>query len=187
MSAMTRSPLLVAAVAGALALGACGGGGGGSGGAKSQQDKAFAGALKFAKCMRDHGVDVPDPKKDGNGPIKIMAKAGAKSAGKDNAKMQAAQKACQKYLKAGGGRAPSAAEQARVKDAMLAYTRCMRSRGVKIADPQFTSDGGILNKAGGPGQTNPRSPTFRAADKVCRPKLGDLGGGGPSSQSEAKP
>src|SRR4029453_7054162 len=97
MSAMTRSPLLVAAVAGALAIGACGGGGGGSGSAKSQQDKAFTGALKFAKCMREHGVDMPDPKKDANGGIKITADAGTKSAGKDNAKMQAAQKACQEY------------------------------------------------------------------------------------------
>src|SRR4029450_11800281 len=99
MSAMTRSPLLVAAVAGALAIGACGGGGGGSGGAKSQPDKAFAGALKFAKCRGEHGVDGPDPKKGANAGIKITADAGTKSAGADNAKMQAAQKACQKYLK----------------------------------------------------------------------------------------
>jgi hypothetical protein len=184
MSAMTRSPLLVAAVAGALAIGACGGGGGGSGGAKSQQDKAFAGALKFAKCMREHGVDVPDPKKGANGGIKITADAGTKSAGADNAKMQAAQKACQKYLKAGGGRRPSAAEQAKAKDAMLAYTRCMRSRGVKIADPKFTSDGGILNKVGGPGQTNPRSPTFKAADEACHKYLGELEGPGGSEEKQ---
>jgi hypothetical protein len=69
---------------------------------------------------------------------------------------------------------------------MLAYTRCMRQQGVKIRDPEF-SNGGILNRAGGPGQTNPDSPKFKAADKVCRPKLADLGGGGPSSGTEAKP
>jgi hypothetical protein len=183
MSAMTRSPLLVAAIAGALAIGACGGGGG-SGSAKSDQDKAFAGALKFAKCMREHGVDVPDPKRGANGGIKITAQAGTKSAGKDNAKMQAARKACQKYLKAGGGKAPSAAEQAKAKAAMLAYTRCMREQGVKIPDPQFTSDGGILNKIGGPGQTNSRSPTFRAADKACHKYLGELEG--PTVNKESK-
>jgi hypothetical protein len=185
---MTRSPLLIAAVAAALTLGACGGSddGSGSGTAKSQEDKAFEGALKFAKCMRDHGIDMPDPKKDANGRIKVMAKARANSAGADNAKMRAAQNACQKYLKAGGVKAPSAAEQAEAKDAMLAYTRCMRQQGVKIRDPEF-SNGGILNRAGGPGQTNPDSPKFKAADKVCRPKLADLGGGGPSSGTEAKP
>ncbi|HEY3185981.1 MAG TPA: hypothetical protein VGJ70_00810, partial [Solirubrobacteraceae bacterium] len=90
---MTRSPLLVAAVAGALAIGACGGGGGGSGGAKSQQDKAFAGALKFAKCMRDHGIDMPDPQRTAGGGIKqtMNGKPGSKAA------MQAAQNACKKY------------------------------------------------------------------------------------------
>ena len=29
------------------------------------QDKAFDGALKFAKCMRDHGIDLPDPPRVG--------------------------------------------------------------------------------------------------------------------------
>jgi hypothetical protein len=185
---MTRSPLIVAAVGAALALGACGGsddGGGGS--ASSAEGKAFEGALKYARCMREHGIDMPDPKKDANGRFRVTAKAAAGS-GADNAKMQAAQKDCQKYMKAGGGKAPSAAEQAKAKDAMLAYTRCMRSQGVKIADPQFTSGGGILNRAGGPGQTNPDSPAFKAADKVCKPKLAAIEkGGGPSSGTEAKP
>jgi hypothetical protein len=182
MSAMTRSPLLVAAAAGALAIGACGGGGG-STGTSSQQDKAFEGALKFAKCMRDHGIDVPDPQRTAGGGIKqtINGKPGSRAA------MQAAQKDCQKYMKAGGGKAPSAAEQAKAKEAMLAYTRCMRQQGVKIRDPEF-SNGGIINKVGGPGQTNPDSPTFKAADKVCRPKLADIEkGGGPVSGTEAKP
>src|SRR5262245_5918390 len=113
MSAMTRSiidlgarlrrprgrlrhpSLLLLAVAGALALGACGGSndpGGGS--AKSDGDKAFEGALKYAQCMRDHGIDTPDPQRVGNGGIKQTMKAGANV---DTAKVQAAQKDCQKY------------------------------------------------------------------------------------------
>ena len=173
---MTRSLLLLAAVGGALALGACGGSndGGGSGSSTSNQDKAYEGALKFAKCMREHGVDVPDPKREAGGGIKITAGSRGRSGGADNAKMQAAQKACQKYLKAGGGRAPSAAEQAKAKDAMLAYTRCMRSRGIKISDPEFSANGGIMNKIGGPGQTRPDSPAFKAADKACRKYLSEL-------------
>jgi hypothetical protein len=181
---MTRSPLIVAAVAGALALGACGGSddGGGTGSAKSQEDKAFEGALKFAKCMREHGIDMPDPKKDANGRIKITAKQDAGS-GADNAKMQAAQKDCQKYMKAGGGKAPSAAEQAKARDAMLAYTRCMREQGVKIRDPEF-SNGGLLSSVGGPGQTNPKSPKFKAADKVCHKYLAEVEGPGASTEEQ---
>jgi hypothetical protein len=179
---MTRSPLLIAAVGAALALGACGGSDGGGGSASSDQDKAYEGALKFAKCMREHGIDMPDPQKDANGRIKITARSGARS-GTDNAKMQAAQKACQKYLKAGGGRAPNAAEQAKAKDAMLAYTRCMREQGVKIRDPEF-SKGGILSSVGGPGQTNPDSPKFKAADKVCHKYLSEVEGPGVGTEKK---
>jgi hypothetical protein len=63
MSGMTRSPLILAAVAGAPALGACCGsdGGGGSASAASKQNKAFLGALKCAGRMRERSVDVGDP------------------------------------------------------------------------------------------------------------------------------
>jgi hypothetical protein len=160
----------------ALALGACGGSNDGGGSASNNQDKAYEGALKFAKCMREHGIDMPDPQRDANGRIKITARASGRS-GSNNAKMKAAQKDCQKYLKAGGGRALSAAEQAKVKDAMLAYTRCMREQGVKIRDPEF-SKGGVLSSVGGPGQTNPDSPEFKAADKVCHKYLSEVEGPG---------
>jgi hypothetical protein len=180
MSGMTRSLLIVAAVGAALVLGACGGSddGGGAGGAKSQEDKAFEGALKYARCMREHGIDMPDPQQVANG-IKITQKATPGS----QAKMQSAQKACQKYLKAGGGRAPSAAEQARARDALLAYTRCMREEGVKIADPEF-SKGGSLSSVGGPGQTNPKSPKFKAADEVCHKYLAEVEGPGAGTEEK---
>jgi hypothetical protein len=194
MSAMTRSPLLVAAAAAALALGACGGSGGGSGSANSQEDKAFEGALKFAKCMREHGIDMPDPKKDANGGIKqtVNGRPGSRAA------MQAAQKACQKYMKAGGGRAPSAAEQAKIKTAMLAYAKCMRDHGIDVPDPKF-SGGGIQfelgSRNGDSGGPNPNSPAFKAADKLCHSTLsglpqkfksGPVGGGGPDTSSGAE-
>jgi hypothetical protein len=186
MWAMTRSPLLLVAVAAALALGACGSSddnGGSGSSAKSQQDKAFEGALKFAKCMREHGIDVPDPQRVGNGGIKqtMNGKPGSR------AKMEAAQKDCQKYMQIGGGRAPSAAEQAKAKDAMLAYAKCMRDNGVDMPDPKFSNSGGGVtfelggpgNKGGSTGGPNPDSPTFKAADKVCHSKLADLEKGGP--------
>jgi hypothetical protein len=51
--------------------------------------------LKFAKCMRDHGVNVPDPK-PGEG-LKVQAPEGG-----DRAKAEAAQKACRELLPGGG-------------------------------------------------------------------------------------
>ena len=184
MPGMTRSPLILPAVVAALALGACGGSdddGGGSS-ASSRQDKAFEGALKFAKCMREHGIDMPDPQRTGNGGIKqtVTGKPGSRAA------MEAAQKACQKYMQIGGGRAPSAAEQAKVKDAMLAYAKCMRDNGVDMPDPKFSGSGGGVtfqlgsgSRNGSSGGPNPDSPAFKAADKVCHSKLAGLGKGGP--------
>jgi hypothetical protein len=188
MWVMTRSPLLLlAAVGAALALGACGSSddnGGSGSSAKSQGDKAFEGALKYAKCMREHGIDMPDPQRVGSGGIKqtMNGKPGSR------AKMDAANKDCQKYMQIGGGRAPSAAEQAKAKDAMLAYAKCMRDQGVNMPDPKFSSSGGGTTfQFGGPGKggnagPNPDSPTFKAADKVCHTKLAALGKNGPGGE-----
>ena len=192
-----RSPLILAAVASALALGACGGsdGGGGSSGSKSPQDKAFEGALKFSKCMRDHGVDMPDPQRVGTGGIKL-------SGGKINPndpKTKAAQQACAKYMKVGGGQTVDPARRAQLQQAALDYARCMRAQGVDMPDPQISSDGGATFKfqagakngssdsSSGPKgpAVNPDSPKFKAADKVCHGKLGDLAPGAGTSQEKA--
>jgi hypothetical protein len=188
---MTRSPLLLAAVAAALALGACGSSddkGGGKASAGSAQDKAFDGALKFSKCMRDHGVDFPDPQRVGAGGIKL-------SGGKINPndpKTKAAQSACQKYMQIGGGETVDPAKRAKLQEAALAYARCMRGQGVNIPDPKMAGNGGGFTfQAGGPAKgsgsgpnsarqglgVNPDSPKFKAADKVCNHFLGAVGPG----------
>jgi hypothetical protein len=197
MWVMTRSPLLLLAVGAALALGACGSSddnGGSGSGAKRQDDKAFEGALKYAKCMREHGIDMPDPQRVGNGGIKQTMKGTPGSRGK----MEAANKDCQKYLQIGGGETPSAAEQAKIKDADLAYAKCMRAHGVDMPDPKFSSNGGGTTfQLGGPGKKggstgpDPDSPTFKAADEACHGKLAEVerdgpgGDDGPSTSKEA--
>jgi hypothetical protein len=78
-----------------------------------EQAKMRDQALKFAKCMREHGVDMPDPTFDSNGGARIRVNAGGPNSGGssgggsvtngggaappppgDNAKMDAAAKAC---------------------------------------------------------------------------------------------
>jgi hypothetical protein len=194
MGDMTRSPLLLGALAGALALGACGASnddGATTGATAGQGDKAFQGALKFAKCMREHGIDFPDPQRVGQGGIKMTMKGGP---GTNTAKVEAAQKDCQKYMQIGGGRAPSAAERAKVQNAMLDYAKCMRAHGVDMPDPKFGgSGGGATFQFGGPGGKggatgpNPDSPAFKRADQACHGKLADIErgrpGSGPSTQT----
>ena len=190
---MTRSPLLLAAVGAALALGACGASNDATGttaGAAKGQDKAFEGALKFSKCMREHGIDMPDPQRVGSGGIKL-------SGGKVNfndPKMKSAQSACQKYMQIGGGETIDPAKRAKLQEAALKYARCMRGQGVDMPDPKLSGNGGLTFQAGpGPNSksngsaanglgVSPESPRFQAADKVCNHLLGDREGPGASTE-----
>jgi hypothetical protein len=193
---MTRSPLLLAAVGAALALGACGSSddGGGPTSGSSRQDKAFEGALKFSKCMREHGIDMPDPQRVGKGGIKL-------SGGKVNfndPKMKSAQSACQKYMQIGGGETVDPAKRAKLQEAALNYARCMRGQGVDMPDPKLAGNGGLTFQAkpgsapkgsnsNGPRSglgVNPDSPKFKAADKACNHFLGDREGPGASTEQE---
>lgn len=87
------------------------------------------GALKFAQCMRRHGVDMPDPKING-GKIDIQVKA----KGVPRAKLDTAQKACQQFLAAGGKGPLKQDPQARAE--MLKFTQCMRQHGINLPDPK---------------------------------------------------
>src|SRR5688572_12853077 len=82
---------LMAAV---LALAGCGAEEPGGKGGKAEIEDA---ALKFARCMREQGIDFPDPKSDEDGGIQI----GGPNVGEgDPAKMERAHEACQKHLDA---------------------------------------------------------------------------------------
>jgi hypothetical protein len=193
---MTRSPLLLAAVGAALALGACGSsddGGGATSGA-SRQDKAFEGALKFSKCMRDHGVDFPDPQRVGTGGIKLTGR----NINPNDPKTKSAQSACQKYMQIGGGETIDPAKRAALQESALKFARCMREHGVDMPDPKLSGKGGLTFQAGpsngpkdsssGPGKglggVNPESPKFKAADKACNHFLGDREGPSTSTEEE---
>jgi hypothetical protein len=190
---MTRSPLLLAAVGAALALGACGSSddGGSPKGGSSRQDKAFEGALKFSKCMRDHGVDFPDPQRVGSGGIKITGR----NINPNDPKTKSAQTACQKYMQIGGGETVDPARRAKLQESALNFARCMREHGVNMPDPKL-GKGGLTFQAGpgsgggnsGPGKglggANPESPKFKAANEACSHFLGDRGGPGASTEEE---
>jgi hypothetical protein len=197
MSGMTRSLLTLSALVGALALGACGSAddGGGAKSAPNKKDKAFEGALKFSRCMREHGVDMPDPQRVGTGGIKVT---GGKMRPNDP-KTKAALSACQKYMQIGGGETLDPAKRAKLQEAALNYARCMRGHGVDMPDPQLSGKGGLTFQAGprkgdGPSRkgtgprgglgVNPDSPKFEAADKACNHYLGDREGPGADTERD---
>jgi hypothetical protein len=68
----------------------------------AQQAQARQNGLKFARCMRAHGVDIPDPQPNNGGLVIGRSGPGSASGGgqvnPDDPKFEAAQKACMKLL-----------------------------------------------------------------------------------------
>jgi hypothetical protein len=123
-------------------------------------------ALQFAQCMRDHGVDMPDPQFDGD---RVGITIGG--APGDQAKIEEAQQACEQYapgIGGGGGELdPETAEQ------MRAYAQCMRDNGVpEFPDP---GSGGLQVRVGGPDGLDPEA--MEAAEEACRDLRPEIAGG----------
>ena len=92
--------------------------------------------LKFAQCMREHGVDMPDPSPSGG--IRVNGE------GLSEDQMEAAQAACQKWMDMAapedGGKALTEEEE----QSFLDMAACMRERGYNFPDPEF--DGGRVTQ-----------------------------------------
>ncbi len=134
-----------------------------------------AALLAFAKCMRDHGVDMPDPVFDGNGGGRITI-GGKTEGGKDvgtaldGARIDAAQTACDHLLPPRDAKdAMSTADQ----DKLLAFAKCMRDHGVDMPDPDFSGGGVSFSMGGG---IDPGSATFQAAQAACGSLMPGKGG-----------
>ena len=119
---------------------------------KTDEDKM----RDFAKCMREHGVDMPDPKPGPDGKGMSIAIGGD---GADQGKMEAAQNACKKLMPNGGEMKPPTAEEL---DKMRQQAKCMREHGIDMPDPDPTGKG--ATRMGGPGDDPAK---FEAAAKAC--------------------
>jgi hypothetical protein len=187
---MRRKPRFTLAVLGlglALALTACGGGssdgdgvaslsgenptGTTTGSAKTPSNDPQQAALDFARCMREHGIDMPDPEVDEQGRIKQRI-GGPGGTRPDPKKLEEAQKACGDLL--GGGDGDRQLDPAE-RDAMVAFARCMREHGIDMPDP--TGDGLTLRREGDDDGPDPDSEEFQEAEKACNHHLGNLGRG----------
>jgi hypothetical protein len=172
---------LVAVLALALAIAACSGGGGdkGDGVASLDDGKATATtragnsgkdfkqmALAYARCLRQHGIDMPDPKFDAAGHMAMQLPSGA---GPDDPKFEAADQACKQYAPSGE---PEKVDP-QLQQQMLAYARCMRQHGINIPDPK---PGEGINVDGSKG-VNPEDPKYKAADQACQQYMPEGGGG----------
>ena len=161
-------------------LGGAGGRAGDGNAAGTKTKDPQQAALDVARCMRQHGVDMPDPKVDAQGRVQIqIGPGGGGNRPPDPKKLQAAQQACGNLL-GDGGDGPGQMDP-KARDAMVAYARCMRQQGIDMPDP--TDDGLVLKKDGGQAAgSDPETPAFKQADRACRHHLanvavqGEIGG-----------
>ncbi|RSM81732.1 hypothetical protein DL991_06515 [Amycolatopsis sp. WAC 01375] len=170
---MRKRPM-AALIAGAVLALVAGCGGGGDGGDKvasissppapgaagdgkqadnvSDEDKM----RNFAKCMREHGIDMPDPQTNGDGKGMISIEAG--EGRPDENKMKAASDACRKLLPNGGEIKPPTPEEL---DKMRREAKCMREHGIDFPDPDPSGKGAAMTMDTG----DPKK--FEEAAKAC--------------------
>lgn len=158
---------------GEAASGSDGGGGGGQG----MEDAA----LEFAECMRENGIDMPDPQVS-DGRVRVGGPGGGGGGGIDpnSEEFQAAQAECQPILDEAGGQQGQADPErvAEMQDRAAALGDCMRSRGYDdFEDPQVDDNGGI-RMTNNPGAADQEQ--FQTDLGECEEESGmaDIGGGG---------
>jgi hypothetical protein len=126
----------------------------------SKQAGVQAQVLKFAKCMREHGVDMPDPQVSADGGGVAVTKGAGMT---PSAQTDAALEAC-KDLRPKAPTASPGEQQASFGKA-LKTAKCMREHGVDMRDPL---PDGTAQMAG----VDPESPAFQAALKACGGTIG---------------
>jgi predicted small secreted protein len=165
---MRRTHLAIAAVVLAMTFltAGCGSDGDGSDVASAKDGKASATpsldpdelGMKFAQCLREHGIDVDDPE-PGKG-VALDIKPGTSKSTVDKA-----MEACRAYDPA--ELAPKKVNPKGQEDG-LKYSACMRKNGVEdFPDPVnggLSLDGSVME-----------DPDFKKADEACK---GLMGGGG---------
>jgi hypothetical protein len=123
----------------------------------SAQDEERA-ALKWAQCMRAHGVNVPDPG---------GATPGAVATPGDDAQLQDAESACKQYRPNGGS--ASRSPDPKTVDAIARFTQCMRDHGIPMQDPGTGGHVGSVISADQAGSgPDPNSDQFKQAQKDCQ-------------------
>lgn len=138
-------------------------------------EETEAAMLAFTQCLRDQGIDVEDPTMDADGnmqlpPISLTSVVDGADPEAPMPDIDAIIAPCEEHL-AGIVTTAGPGDMTEVEDMFLAYAECMRSNGVAMPDPDFSSNGGMIDLGSGSGD----GATFETADKECRHLLADLG------------
>ena len=132
----------------------------------SASQRAEADALKYAGCMRSHGLtDFPDPTIGSNGLPSFTFNGSGDSADEPNSpEFQSAQRACKNDLPNLGEQTP--ADQAAANAKALKYVACMRAHG----EPDFPDPNGhgVIQISNATGILEQDSPQYQKAAHACQ-------------------
>ena len=127
-------------------------------------------ALEFSECMRDQGLDFPDPMVDADGSLSMdeldMTVFGS-TPEEIRENLETAMDACAEHLEGvsfGGAELPDLVE---LQDTFLEFTTCMRDNGYDIPDPDF-SGGGVGGFFEMGDNIDPNDPAFQSAMSECQ-------------------
>jgi hypothetical protein len=134
-------------------------------------------ALKWARCMRENGVDVPDPQFDSSGRGRVEFRAGSRAAAGNEDEFRKATEKCGTPFGNAGPPQLSDEERQELQDSLLEFAQCMREHGIDMPDPKLGSGGGVFSIGpGGGGGIDLDDPDFRKAQEACGSILQDARG-----------
>lgn len=134
------------------------------------QDQAL---LDFTQCMREQGIDIPDPEVDTDGNLRPSRPEPGTF---ERSEVQAAREACSELLD-GVTFGFRDRDRTEIEDTLLEFAACMRDNGYDMPDPDFSVESG---QGGGPGGGGPfgeidrNDPVFQAATEACEDIFTDL-------------
>ena len=151
-----------AALLATLALVACGGGEEASDASDgiSVSDVEDAG-LDYARCMREHGVDVPDPQ-PGAGGLRSMLTDGDRN----DPRFREAESECRKHLQDLVAQIDED-QRREFEEARLEFARCMREKGFDVPDPRSGQASGGSGQEGALGGLDLDDPRVQEAMEAC--------------------
>jgi hypothetical protein len=127
--------------------------------ARSDQDM-----ISFTRCMRGHGVQMPDPSHlPGHSGLSIDMPT-------QDAATRGAYRACTHFIEADiqSKQAGAAAQAAAQLPALTRYARCMRSHDIAMLDPTPQGELDLGTVPGISSDFGRYSAQFRSADRACR-------------------
>jgi hypothetical protein len=139
----------------------------GSGTGNTISATTYEARLNLAKCLRSHGLNVPDPSANGG----IPGGGGTLRTIRSQPNFQAAMNACSQYVRQAFPRLNlTPAQRAQFQRDAVKFAECMRAHGINIPDPTPGAGGGFGIRAA-ISNSESNSPAFQSALQTCRSNL----------------